>query len=226
MANGTIGVSQIDVLTTSGTGTLSIVPPATNTNRTLTLPDATTTIVGTDATQTLTNKTLGSGLVMGASATTLETAKAYNWNGLTNNTSLEFTGLPSWIKRITVMLQGVSTNANNNLIIQLGISGGYTTSGYLSSLGSISSGVAGNANATNGFIISSSNSSSVISGIVTISNLTGNTWVYSGTTKSTTVLITYSAGDISLAGALTQIKVQDTAGTGQFDAGTINIMYE
>ena len=41
MANGTIGVSQIDVLTTSGTGTLSIVPPATNTNRTLTLPDGT-----------------------------------------------------------------------------------------------------------------------------------------------------------------------------------------
>lgn len=210
MANGTIGVSQIDVLTTSGTGTLSIVPPATNTNRTLTLPDGTGTIVANGVNGSLVS----------------ETAKAYNWNGLTTNTSLEFTGLPSWIKRITVMLQGVSTNAANNLIIQLGTSGGYTTSGYLSSLGSISSSAAGNANATNGFIISSSNASSVISGIVTISNLTGNTWVYSGTTKSTTVLIAYSAGDISLAGALTQIKVQDTAGTGQFDAGTVNIMYE
>ncbi len=44
MANGTISVSQVDVLTTSGTGTISIVPPATNTNRTLTLPDATGTI--------------------------------------------------------------------------------------------------------------------------------------------------------------------------------------
>ena len=47
MANGTISVSQVDVLTTSGTGTISIVPPATNTNRTLTLPDATGTIITT-----------------------------------------------------------------------------------------------------------------------------------------------------------------------------------
>ena len=42
----------------SGAGTLSIAAPITATNRTLTLPDATTTLVGTDATQTLTNKTL------------------------------------------------------------------------------------------------------------------------------------------------------------------------
>lgn len=44
----------------SGTGTLTIAAPNTNSNYTLTLPQATTTLAGTDATQTLTNKTLTS----------------------------------------------------------------------------------------------------------------------------------------------------------------------
>ena len=58
MANGTIAASQLEMLTQSGTGIITVVPPTTNTNRTLTLPDATTTVVGTDATQTLTNKSI------------------------------------------------------------------------------------------------------------------------------------------------------------------------
>lgn len=49
MSNGTLNVSQIDLLTQSGTGTLSIVPPNTNTNRTLTLPDSTGALL-TDST--------------------------------------------------------------------------------------------------------------------------------------------------------------------------------
>jgi hypothetical protein len=50
----------------SGTGTLTVAAPNTNTDRTLTLPDVTTTLVGTDATQTLTNKTIASSQLTGA----------------------------------------------------------------------------------------------------------------------------------------------------------------
>ena len=42
----------------SGSGTFTIASPNSNSNFTLTLPQATTTVVGTDATQTLTNKSI------------------------------------------------------------------------------------------------------------------------------------------------------------------------
>jgi hypothetical protein len=72
----------------SGTGTLTIASPNTNSNYTLTLPTATTTIVGTDATQTLTNKTLTTPIIDSAQVATVSgTAPLYmarawvNFNG-------------------------------------------------------------------------------------------------------------------------------------------------
>ena len=50
----------------SGTGTLTVAAPNTNTDRTLTLPDVTTTLVGTDASQTLTNKSIAASQLTGA----------------------------------------------------------------------------------------------------------------------------------------------------------------
>ena len=44
----------------TGRGTVTLLAPVTNTNRTLTLPDVTDTVAGIAATQTLTNKTLTS----------------------------------------------------------------------------------------------------------------------------------------------------------------------
>ena len=44
----------------TGTGTVTLLAPVTNTNQTLTLPDVTDTVAGIAATQTLTNKTLTS----------------------------------------------------------------------------------------------------------------------------------------------------------------------
>jgi hypothetical protein len=48
-----------------GTGTVTVNAPNTNAARTVTMPDATTTLVGTDATQTLTNKTITGGVYAG-----------------------------------------------------------------------------------------------------------------------------------------------------------------
>ena len=209
----------------SGTGIFTIASPNSNTNRTLSIPDVTTTIVGTDATQTLTNKTLGSGLVMDVSAITSGTAVAS-----TSGTSIDFTGIPSWAKRITVMFSGVSTNGTSIPLVQIGDSGGVENTGYLGTTSYFSGVGVASANNTTGFLISNGAgeaATAVRHGQIVISNLTGNTWVCSGsiglsdTTRS--CVLSFSK---ALSATLDRVRITTVNGTDTFDAGTVNIMYE
>ena len=209
----------------SGTGIFTIASPNSNTNRTLSIPDVTTTIVGTDAAQTLTNKTLGSGLVMDVSAITSGTAVAS-----TSGTSIDFTGIPSWAKRITVMFSGVSTNGTSIPLVQIGDSGGVENTGYLGTTSYFSGVGVASANNTTGFLISNGAgeaATAVRHGQIVISNLTGNTWVCSGsvglsdTTRS--CVLSYSK---ALSATLDRVRITTVNGTDTFDAGTVNIMYE
>ena len=141
----------------------------------------------------------------------------------TSGTSIDFTGIPSWAKRITVMFNGVSTNGTSNFLIQLG-NGSVVTSGYT---GVSSSGTAVATNSTAGFIVSSNQAAvSLYNGIVTISNVSGNIWAESGTIGSPSNVNTVSSGVITLGGALDRIRITTVNGTDTFDAGSINILYE
>jgi len=55
-------------LNSSGGGSVTVQEPSTASNRTLTLPDATTTAVGTDVTQTLSNKTFSGAQTFGTAS--------------------------------------------------------------------------------------------------------------------------------------------------------------
>lgn len=157
---------------------------------------------------------------------TLDTAKAYNWNGLTTNTSLEFTSLPSWIKKITVMLSGLSVNGTSNLQIQLG-SGSFTTSGYTATNGLINASATNYASQASGFFIGvTSNALDTFSGAVTISLLTSNTFVEQGcVTRTNSAATQFSSGVIALGGTLDRVRIT-TTGSDTFDAGSVNILYE
>ena len=48
----------------------------------------------------------------------------------TSGVAIDFTSIPSWVKRITVNLDGVSTNGTSTYQIQLGDAGGPETTGY------------------------------------------------------------------------------------------------
>lgn len=146
----------------------------------------------------------------------------------TSGTSIEFTGIPSWVKRITVMFSGVSTNGASNIQIQIG-SGSFTTSGYSSCGTAVAAASATNAaTSTTGLLVEASgNAAAVRFGNIVLINVTGNTWNSSSVLSSSPTPISFQgAGGISLGGTLDRVRITTVNGTDTFDAGTINIIYE
>lgn len=145
--------------------------------------------------------------------------------------TVDFTGIPSWVKRITIMFSGVSTNGTSNLQIQIG-SGSVTTSGYASAVLYNSNGslpIVSSATTT-GFLITPANAAAeVVSGTATLFLINSNTWVCSGTicdTANTVNVNTFSGTSANLSGALDRVRITTVNGTDLFDAGSINILYE
>ena len=145
-----------------------------------------------------------------------------------SGTSVDFTGIPSWAKRVTVMFSGVSTNGTSSLLIQLGDSGGFETTGYVSTSviardGTTSTGLT----STSGFVVITANAANTILGTAVLTAVSGNTWVLSsaygmsGSTHTGT-----AGGNKTLSDTLTQVRITTVNGTDTFDAGTINIFWE
>ena len=189
----------------SGTGTLTIAAPNTNSNYTMTLPTGT---------GTFTVNGVNSNIVSGTAVAS------------TSGTSIDFTSIPSWVKRITVMFNNVSVSGTSNLLVQLGDSGGIEATGYASAANQLTTaGVV--SSSTAGLIITGSNTAaSAHNGAFLISLLTGTTWVQSGNLYNTAAALNVSAGVKGLSDVLTQVRITTVNGTDTFDAGSINILYE
>ena len=148
----------------------------------------------------------------------------------TSGTSIDFTSIPSWVKRITVMFQAVSTDGTSPLLLQIGDSGGLETTGYscISTLtidGTATGGDAG----TTGFRIQAAGASNTITGAITLTLMNAATylWVASGVLAPTNVAGTIQiAGYKALSATLDRLSVSTVGGTDVFDHGSINIMYE
>ena len=180
------------VLTGDTSGQVTLAAPAVAGTNTLTLQAATATM----------------------SVNTLSTAVPS-----TSGTSIDFTALPSWVKRITVMFNGVSTNSTSNYLIQLGTgSTTFTTSGYVSSCRTAVN--------TSGFlIVDGPTAASLVSGAITLTSFSGNTWVSAGVLQISGGGAYYSSGVIALAAQLTAVSITSVT-PDTFDAGSINILYE
>jgi hypothetical protein len=204
-------------LNATGGGSVSIDPPATTSNFTATMPAATGTVVLDSATQTLTNKSWSSPAGSTVSSSTAQAS--------TSGSSISFTGIPSWVKKITVMFSGVSVSASAAVYIRLGTSSGATTSGYLGAAYYVNAGSANQASTYWPVDGTSTGAASLRHGVYTIVNVTGNTWAMSGgTSNSNDTGTSVTNGSIPLAATLDRVLIEPSSGV--FDAGTINILYE
>jgi hypothetical protein len=149
----------------------------------------------------------------------------------TSGTSIDFTSIPSWVKRITVMFNGVSTSGSSQLQVQIG-SGSVTTTGYNSvAFYGLASAVQFQS-ATTGFILEPSGnaaSSTVRYGSLILSSFGSNTWASQGMifpSVGATLVISDTGISPALGGTLDRIRITTLGGTDTFDAGSINILYE
>jgi hypothetical protein len=140
--------------------------------------------------------------------------------------AIDFTGIPSWAKRVTVMFNGVSTNGTSNYQVQLG-AGSITTSGYAATTTTGQTGVT-TASATTGHVVAASVSiTSLFNGHCVLTNISGNTWVGSSLLLATgATSYAMGASNIALSGTLDRVRITTVNGTDTFDAGSINILYE
>ena len=201
--NATTGISTPPVSVEGSTsGTITLVAPAVAGTNTQTLVAATGTLAP---------------LIAGTSVTA-------------SGTSVDFTSIPSWVKRITVMLSGVSTSGTSEIQIQLGDTGGVETTGYLGSWISLTT-AGSTSNATTGFLLFTNGGGSAFlrNGTVTISLLDSSTknWSANGIVGlSDSGRISFIGGSKSLSDVLDRVRITTANGTDTFDAGSINILYE
>lgn len=186
----------------SGAGSMTIIGPATDSNLTLNIAP--------------TNGTL--------------TPLVFETEKTATGSSVDFTNIPSWVSRITVILNGISCNtASGTYFIRIGSGGTVASSGYVGIALAISGGTTSTALQTTGFYAGATGAvAATVTGTAVLqrASSTSNTWIASlnAMRDDATDVLHGASGSITLAGTLNILSV--TVSAGAFDAGTINIVYE
>ena len=148
-----------------------------------------------------------------------------------SGTAIDFTDIPSWVKRISLMFNGVSQSSTQNFLVQLGVGTTPTTSGYTNGQTTLTTAASTTvATSSAGIPILHPQSTCVISGRLVIERFdpSANVWLATGLFASTAGAIgsIISAGTVSLSGALGMLRLTTAAGTAAFDLGSINVIYD
>ena len=146
----------------------------------------------------------------------------------TSGTSIDFTGIPSWAKRVTIMMKDISLSGTSALLVQIGNTTIQATGYNSSSGGAINAATPAVIGSTAGFIIYNDTSTDALTAVMKITNITSNSYVAEYTRGGTTGRTVFGcgAGSVTLTGLLDRVRITTLNGTDTFDAGQINIIYE
>ena len=194
------------VLSGDTSGTVTVTVPAIAGSNTVTVPAGTGTVA-----------------VQGVSTNIVSGTAVASTSG----TSIDFTGIPSWVKRITVLLNVVSTSGSSYIRFQLGTGGTPTTTGYAATASTAGTTWGGSGSSTSGFdSYADSSASWTRSGALVFTNISGNIWICTGAYQYTAAYQVLFSGIVTLSGTLNMVRITTVNGTDTFDAGSINILYE
>jgi hypothetical protein len=178
------------------------------------------TFVRVDAAQTFTDDELDQAAENLGGAARI---KQYAAQATTSGTSFNFNDIPAWAKIIKFVFSGVSLNATEDVLIQLGTASSFEVSGYVASRIMVGTpDPVSSANSTAGFLAAGGAAGNLYSGIAEVVNLTGNTWCQSGV-MSLSSYVTSSGGTKTLSDTLTRVRVL-RSGSSSFDAGSISVI--
>ena len=225
-ANTLVTVSSIALSSSLSSGSVSILDPANHSDSDIGMLTSTASVTASDYVEVwqsgtglrrrvlVPNAVRGAGIVLGTEQAT------------TAGTAIDFTSIPSWVKRITVMFESVSTNGTSIVMIQIGDSGGIENAGYTSSALTIIGTV--QTNGITGFLVAgngATNNVFVGTAVLTLEDATNNTWTMTSALSQSGNFF-FGAGVKSLSAVLDRVRLTTVNGTDAFDAGAVNIMYE
>lgn len=149
---------------------------------------------------------------------------------LSGQTAVDFTAIPSWVKRITLSIRQASSNSTVGYTLRVG-SGSIQTTGYESASCALRSAATGSGTGTGStsFVLFADllDVGLTHTGQITLLQTDTNIWVMdSQFTSNDGTRINFADGSVSLSGALDRVRFTIADGTSTFDNGTINIFME
>ena len=146
----------------------------------------------------------------------------------TSGTTADFTGIPSGVNEVTVILDDITSSSAQWYQLQLGDSVGIETSGYAYSYNTFSgSAIGGQQSSSNSYFqfLNAVAAGDSTSGIITLKHMGSNRWIMSSNVGSHDggYHTAIGTGTKTISAELTQIRLK--TGTGNFTGGSFNVIY-